>query len=177
MIKTIEVEGKRIKLQIMDTAGQEKYRSIVQTFYKGAVGVLLLYSVDDERTFSNIDGWMKQIKSNAIDNACVILVGHKCDMSERQVEKIEGEKMARKYGIKFYEASAKEGTNVEEAFFDISKQIKDKFEDGSFKKPDLLSKEVITEVQRLQHSGLNLDTNVTSEVKSGCVCCNANTKN
>ena len=167
MIKTMEVEGKRIKLQIMDTAGQEKYRSIVQTFYKGAVGIILLYSVDDEKTFQNIHSWMKLIKTNTVDGACIILVGNKCDMRERQVEKSEGQKMAQKYGIKFYETSAKEGTNVEEAFFDITKQIKDKFELGSLRKPDLSGKDAINEVQRLHAaSGKSIKT----EERPGCTC-------
>ena len=168
MIKTIDVEGKRIKLQMMDTAGQEKYRSIVEGFYRGAVGIILLYSVDDEKTFENIGIWMKQIKSHVIESACIILIGNKCDMSEREIDKNEGEKMAQRYGLSFYETSAREGTNVEEAFLDIAKQIKTKFEKGVFKKLELSTKEAMAEAQKYQKLGGKV--NEKKEPKSGCTC-------
>lgn len=58
-IKTVEVEGKKLKLQIWDTAGQERFRNITKTYYKGAQGVILAYSVTDRQSFENVEGWLR----------------------------------------------------------------------------------------------------------------------
>ena len=60
-IKTIELDGYRLKYQIWDTAGQERYKNVAQTYYKGAAGILLTYSVTDEKSFNNIGNYMNQI--------------------------------------------------------------------------------------------------------------------
>jgi Ras-related protein Rab-8A len=64
-IKTMEIDGKKIRMQIWDTAGQERFKTITQTYYKGAVGIVLAYSVTDRSSFGNIENWMKQIKNHA----------------------------------------------------------------------------------------------------------------
>ena len=149
----MDVEGKRVKLQIWDTAGQEKYRSIVQTYYKGAVGIILVYSVNDRKSFQNIDNWMKQIKTNAAENVVTLLIANKCDVNDRQVEKSEGQRIADQYGIKFFETSAKEGINVQEAFYDLARQIKNQFGEDTTPtdKPTPAAQTVTTGGQKLQN--------------------------
>ena len=124
--KTIECESKRIKLQIWDTAGQEKYRSIVKTYYKGAMGIILTYAINDRKSFQNVESWMKQISTNAAQGIIVLLVGNKSDLSERVVEKAEGKRVAESYNISFFETSAKDGENVQEIFHELARQIKNK---------------------------------------------------
>lgn len=133
--KTIECDSKRIKLQIWDTAGQEKYRSIVKSYYKGAMGIILTYAINDRRSFQNVESWMKQISTNAAQGVIILLVGNKSDLSERVVETSEGQKMADNHNIGFLEVSAKDGTYVYDAFQELSKQIKNKIHED----PSLLN--------------------------------------
>lgn len=124
-IRTIELDGKRIKLQIWDTAGQERFRTITTAYYRGAMGILLVYDVTDENSYANIATWMKNIEQHASENVCKILLGNKCDMVDKKVvDTARGQKLADDYGIKFLETSAKTNTNVEEAFFTIARDIK-----------------------------------------------------
>ena len=128
-MKTIEVDGKKIKIQIWDTAGQERYKTITQTYYKGAMGIILSYAVNDKESFENIENWMKQIKQHASEDVCKILIGNKCDMPERFISYEEGKKLADSYGLQFFETSAKENLNVQDAFKCIAKEVKDKLAD------------------------------------------------
>ncbi|RXI02302.1 hypothetical protein DVH24_026832 [Malus domestica] len=130
-IRTIELDGKRIKLQIWDTAGQERFRTITTAYYRGAMGILLVYDVTDESSFNNIRNWIRNIEQHASDNVNKILVGNKADMDEskRAVPTSKGQALADEYGIKFFETSAKTNLNVEEVFFSIARDIKQRLAD------------------------------------------------
>jgi len=123
-IRTIEEEGKRLKLQIWDTAGQERFRTITTAYYRGAMGILLVYDVTDEQTFNNIRNWMRQIQQHASENVNKVLIGNKCDMLDKKVvETSRGQALADEFGIKFYETSAKKNMNVDQAFTDIARHV------------------------------------------------------
>ncbi|KAL4481620.1 hypothetical protein ABPG74_007709 [Tetrahymena malaccensis] len=118
-----DVDGKRVKLQIWDTAGQERFKTITQNYYKGSMGIILAYSVTDPNTFKNIADWMKQINERADPSVQIVIIATKIDMKDqRKVSTQEGEELAKKYGVKFFETSALEGTNVIEVFKYISHQ-------------------------------------------------------
>ncbi|XVF68705.1 hypothetical protein PTKIN_Ptkin11bG0022800 [Pterospermum kingtungense] len=131
-IRTIELDGKRIKLQIWDTAGQERFRTITTAYYRGAMGILLVYDVTDESSFNNIRNWIRNIEQHASDNVNKILVGNKADMDEskRAVPTSRGQALADEYGMKFFETSAKTNLNVEQVFFSIAKDIKQRLADS-----------------------------------------------
>jgi Ras-related protein Rab-8A len=130
-IRTIELEGKRIKLQIWDTAGQERFRTITTAYYRGAMGILLVYDVTDEKSFNNIRNWIRNIEQHATESVNKILIGNKCDMVEKKVvESARGKALADEYGIKFLETSAKNSINVEEAFITLAKDIKKRLIDN-----------------------------------------------
>ncbi|KAG0017398.1 GTP-binding protein [Podila clonocystis] len=124
-IRTIELDGKRIKLQIWDTAGQERFRTITTAYYRGAMGILLVYDVTDERSFSNIRNWFSNVEQHASEGVNKILIGNKCDMLDKKVvQKDQGQTLADEFGIKFLETSAKSNICVEEAFFSLARDIK-----------------------------------------------------
>lgn len=123
-IRTIELDGKKIKLQIWDTAGQERFRTITTAYYRGAMGIMLVYDITNEKSFDNIKNWIRNIEEHASSDVERMILGNKCDMNEkRQVSKEKGEKLAIDYGIKFLETSAKSSINVEEAFFTLARDI------------------------------------------------------
>ncbi|XP_061139645.1 ras-related protein Rab-8B-like [Syngnathus typhle] len=123
-IRTIELDGKRVKLQIWDTAGQERFRTITTAYYKGAMGIMLVYDISNEKSFENIKNWIRNIEEHASSDVEKMVLGNKCDMSDRrQVSKDRGEKLAIDYGVKFLETSAKTSLNVEEAFYTMGRDI------------------------------------------------------
>ncbi|XP_029909821.1 ras-related protein Rab-8B-like [Myripristis murdjan] len=123
-IRTIEMNGKRVKLQIWDTAGQERFRTITTAYYRGAMGIMLVYDICNEKSFENIKNWIRNIEEHASSDVEKMILGNKCDMSDRrQVSKDRGEKLAIDYGVKFLETSAKTSVNVEEAFYTMGRDI------------------------------------------------------
>ncbi|OLY80358.1 Ras-related protein Rab-8A [Smittium mucronatum] len=131
-IRTIELDGKRIKLQIWDTAGQERFRTITTAYYRGAMGILLVYDVTDERSFNNIHNWIRNVEQHANEGVDKILIGNKCDIDERKVITTDqGKALANEYGLSFLETSAKSNINVEEAFYKLARHIKKRLIDSA----------------------------------------------
>eukprot|EP00882_Tetradesmus_deserticola_P003552 GHRQ01003760.1.p1 GENE.GHRQ01003760.1~~GHRQ01003760.1.p1 ORF type:complete len:219 (+),score=97.91 GHRQ01003760.1:332-988(+) len=124
-IKKIFLDNKWVKLQIWDTAGQERFRTITSAYYRGAMGILLVYDVTDEASFNNIRNWMRNIEQHASDNVNKIIVGNKSDMADekRAVPYAKGQALAQEYGMRFFETSAKDNSHVEEVFTSIAKDV------------------------------------------------------
>jgi|JI6StandDraft_1071083.scaffolds.fasta_scaffold103895_1 Ras-related protein Rab-8A len=130
--KDIVVDEKRVRLQIWDTAGQERYRTITRSYYSGAMGIILIYSVTDRESFVNISTWMEELKEKTHPCASIILVSNKndCKADDRKVGSREGEKLAERFNLKYYAASAKTGENINEIFTDLCRMIKEGFQDN-----------------------------------------------
>ena len=131
--RMININGKQIKLQIWDTAGQESFRSITRSYYRGAAGALLVYDITRRETFSHLTRWLEEARQNASSNMVIMLVGNKGDMDHRRtVSYEEGEKFAKDNDLIFLETSAKTAVNVEGAFVNTAEKIYDNIEKGVY---------------------------------------------
>lgn len=114
--KDITIEGRKIKIQFWDTAGQEKYKSIANSYFKISNGIILVYDVSRRETFEKLDRWLVDIRSNSQHEVKILLVGNKIDLKEnRQVTTEEGTEYAKNNGLFFWETSGK--TNEENCVF------------------------------------------------------------
>lgn len=131
--RMITIDGKQIKLQIWDTAGQESFRSITRSYYRGAAGALLVYDITQRHTFNHLTSWLEDARQHSNSNMVIMLIGNKCDLyARREVQKEEGEAFAREHGLIFMETSAKTAANVEEAFINTAREIYGKIQEGVF---------------------------------------------
>lgn len=129
IILLLFIQIKLFYIFLRDTAGQERFRTITTAYYRGAMGIMLVYDVTNEKSFENIKNWIRNIEENASADVEKMLLGNKCELTEkRQVSKERGEQLAVEYGIKFMETSAKSSINVEEAFYTLARDIKAKME-------------------------------------------------
>lgn len=124
-IKSITVQGKRVKLQIWDTAGQEKFQSVASSYYRNAHGIMLVYDVMDAHSFIHISKWVNNISKSASSDIRMVLIGNKCDQEDnlKVIVKDRGKSLARELEIPFIEASAMNDFNVDNAFELVTRMI------------------------------------------------------
>ena len=114
--KTIKYKGKTIKLQIWDSAGQEKFRSLIPNYIRGSSLVFIVYDVTNRKSFDNLQSWIDFV--NNIENANIVILGNKIDLeSQRQVSTDEVQKFCSEKNYEFYEVSAKEDNNLNNMLF------------------------------------------------------------
>ncbi|MBD3226901.1 MAG: GTP-binding protein [Candidatus Lokiarchaeota archaeon] len=118
-IKMIDIDGKKIKLQIWDTGGQERFSYIRPLYYKGAMGNALIFDLTNRASFEHLDKWYNEVLSNC-GEIPMILVGNKADLADRAVSKNEAQDWAASHGLQYYETSAKTGENVGDVFSDLA---------------------------------------------------------
>jgi len=126
-LKNIEVKGKKVKLQVWDTAGEERFRTITTSYYKGAQAIIVVFDITDRDSFEHVKNWMADVDKFAKEGVLRILCGNKCDLEhQRKISKEEGKELASKYGIQYIETSAKDTTNIEELFFNTTETFLNK---------------------------------------------------
>ena len=133
--KIIEIkDGIRIKLQLWDTAGQEKFRSITRSYYRNSVGALLIYDITKRASFEHLVDWLFEVRRHIEPSKAVYqVVACKSDLTkDRQISREDGKAFADFYNIKFIETSAKDNLNVDHAFKCIAEDIYDRVVSGEF---------------------------------------------
>ncbi|CAG2178974.1 unnamed protein product, partial [Oppiella nova] len=123
-LKTLLLNGKVIRLQIWDTAGQERFKTFTTSYYRGADGIIMVYDITNIGSFNAITEWLKEVDRYVNDrDVTIVLMGNKCESSDRCISWSEGQRLATEKGVLFTECSAKEGTNINEAFLEITKHM------------------------------------------------------
>ncbi|KAL3854583.1 hypothetical protein ACJMK2_013847 [Sinanodonta woodiana] len=118
--RVLNIEGQDVLFQIWDTAGQDKFRSLLPLYLRGVDGALLVYDVTNQESFKNILTWISEVRRGASGNPVMALVGNKTDLKDyRCVTTQDGENLALEQGMIFIETSAKTGHNVHQAFFEV----------------------------------------------------------
>lgn len=124
------MENIMIVLQLWDTAGQERFRSITKQYFRKADGVVIMYDVTSETSFTNVRNWMTNVQDGVSDEAVLVLLGNKNDLPEddegKAVKMKNGSRLADEYGSLFYETSALSGENVDNSMVALARLLKDK---------------------------------------------------
>jgi len=153
--RSFKLKEESFKLQIWDTAGQEKYQTITKTFYKGAHAVIIVFDITSRISFEEMTNmWFREVESNCDKDVQIAIVGNKCDMeSQREVSHEEANNFAIKNNSTYFEASAKSGTNIEQIFFGLTEII--------YAKENL-------QLGTNEDEGLNLQNNENKQGSKGC---------
>lgn len=122
---TMRINDKTVKLQIWDTCGQEQYKSLVTNFFRNSALAIVMYAIDNKKSFDNVMIWLNEVKSKANPNVQIFLIGNKSDLeSKRQVTKKEGQTLKNEQNFQlFMEASALSGQNVQKIFIEAGKLL------------------------------------------------------
>ena len=157
--KSYKINKHIFKIEIWDTAGEERYKSITSVYYKGAKGALIVYDVTSQISFDNIGKWITEIRDKTSIDITLMIVGNKIDLTQyREVSNDQAMNRAKILGIPIVETSALDSTNVKEAFYDLIKEIykelKKKIKNNS-------------EILKGNKEGIKLDTNE----KRKKICC------
>ena len=123
-IKSVELKGKIIKLQIWDTAGTERFHSITTAYYRGAMGIMLVYDITNPKSFNNLGKWLTNLQEHANPDAIKMILANKCDLEDKRIIAAQrGQEIANQHGLKFLETSANTNVNIEKAFMDLTQDI------------------------------------------------------
>ncbi|XP_070686730.1 EF-hand calcium-binding domain-containing protein 4B [Pempheris klunzingeri] len=139
-VKTLSVDSSQVALQMWDTAGQERYRSITKQFFRKADGVVVMYDITAEPSFTAVRQWLTSVKESAGEDIPIMLLGNKTDKEiERQVQTGVGERLAKNCQMTFYECSACSGHNVVEAMVHLARTLKEQEDREKEKTVQLIS--------------------------------------
>ena len=122
--KTLKINKEVIKIEVWDTAGQDRYRAITSAYYKEAKGAFIVYDITNEDSFNNVESWMNEVTKKGQRDIQFLLLGNKKDLvNDREVSEEKGIEKARELNMHLFEASALEKTNVNEAFNYLMREI------------------------------------------------------
>ncbi|KAM3133389.1 hypothetical protein pb186bvf_014550 [Paramecium bursaria] len=130
--KTLQVDNKSVRLQLWDTAGQERFRSLIPSYIRDSQAAIICYDITNEKSFSNLQRWIEDVKEERGDEVLIYILGNKTDLeAERQVPTQTGEGKAKELGAQFQEVSAKNGVNIADFFKKLSYDLQGNTEQGT----------------------------------------------
>lgn len=126
--KTLIVDDKEVMLEILDTAGQDDFAAIRSTYMRSGQGFIVVFAVNDPSSFDGVEKFQREIKvTSGKEDIPIIVCGNKCDLEERDIKKEEAEKLCQDFKppLKYFETSAKKNYNVNEAFMEVVKLMRE----------------------------------------------------
>ena len=125
----MKINDKVIKLQIWDTCGQEIYKSLISNFYRNSSLAVLVYAIDNKESFTHVENWLNDLKSQASEDVRIFLVGNKADLEEeRKITREQGEKYKLDQHLDYFmETSAKTGQNARNVLIEAAKMLYNDF--------------------------------------------------
>ena len=120
------INNRKIRIELWDTAGSEKFFSLTSNFLGNAQGIMVMFDVTNIDSFESLINWTDSIKthlSNGIENIPVIIIGNKIDIKEREIKSIDANKYCNDLGFKYFETSAKTGENVRDTIIYLVKEV------------------------------------------------------
>ncbi len=160
--KLFNHQGHKIKAQIWDTAGQEKYNSLTSSYYRGAQGALVVYDITQKDSFEKVEKLVNDLREKSETKIYIILVGNKIDKEQnRIISKEEGENLAEKLKIDFCEVSAKSGDGIDNAFQKLIDKVYN-IHKGEFKSMASI------ELENEQKVNLEINNNTNETKKKKC---------
>ena len=169
----VKINDINVKLQIWDTCGQEVYRSLIGSFYRNSSLAIIVYSIDNENSFNNIETWLNELKTKGNPDIIIFLVGNKADLEDKRIiSKDMANDLCDNYNIKFFwETSAKTGFNVKNIFIEAAKVLYEqhiKFKDR-ISRPESLS-HISTEENKNNSQSLEMQKDTGENERKG-ICC------
>ena len=160
--KVVDMDGQRVKLQIWDTSGQERYLSVTRSYYRGAMGCLMVYDVTRRATFESIPRWIQEAKSLTDPNCAMMLVGNKCDLPNKEITHGEASQFAQEEEVMMFETSAANGEFIEEAFLKVARTALHRKKQSESKNTEK------AQSSQAPTSSLLRDDDTTRRSKKGC---------
>ena len=159
--KIIEIKNIKYKLLFYDTAGQERFKSLAPNLIKKAHGIIIMYDITNKSSFDSIPDIIKNIKEEKGDYFPMILIGNKKDLEQdREIKKEEGEELASKNGIEYFEISNKEGINIQEAGFSIVNKILETRKDDNIVIDSNRSSKLTNDTYKSKYSNVDSDSSL-----------------
>lgn len=156
--KTMYLEGRTVRLQLWDTAGAERFRSLMPSYIRDSLGAIVMYDVTNRTSFLSTAKWIEDVRNERGSDAVIFLVGNKKDLRDRrQVSSEEGEEKAKESGVMFIEVSAKGGDDIKSLFQQLAQALPRQEPSGV----DTQNKVVI---------GENPQPTLDTKPESGCKC-------
>jgi Ras-related protein Rab-1A len=123
-VSTFAMEGKSVKLQLWDTAGQDRFKNIVASYYRGAHGILLMFDITNAASFQNVQRWFDEAQNYLQRSVPKLLIGNKADLAAQRAVRMEDARtLAERLGVEYVETSAKNNVNVKAAFETLTRNI------------------------------------------------------